>query len=514
MEVTGHIDLKARLEHTEKENAELKQELLMLKTQLQKFAQMIFGSKSERFIPHPSQLTLDIQTETVPPSCSVSAAKKIEYVKTGEPVSKKKELNELGSYLDHLPKVYETVEPADLPADAIRIGEERYELLESRPGELFVRVIITPKYKLPVRDDSDKTTILAAPAPERPLNRCVAGTSVLAQILVDKYCDHLPLFRQAKRFERNGMELPYNTMVDWAGKSIDLLSVLFEALKKEVIGSEYIHVDETGLKVLCSKENKHNRKIHDGYLWCYNNSIRKLVFFDYQPGRGEKYAAGILKDFRGFIQTDGWGAYEGVVEKQKQITQICCLAHARRKFHEALTYDKELAEYALTKFKAIYDIERKCKEQGLSYDEITKVRQQEAVPVLEELHTWLLQEYKKKHLPSSPISIAINYSLERWDRLCYYTKDGKLNPDNNPVERSIRPIAVGRKNYLFAGSHKGAQRLAMIYSLIGTCKMNGINTYEWLKDVFSKINIHPISKIAQLLPHNWKPEQSASQPAA
>ena len=195
--------------------------------------------------------------------------------------------------------------------------------------------------------------------------------------------------------------------------------------------------------------------------------------------------------------------YGKVAAKQKQITQICCLAHARRKFKEALPYDKELAEYALTKFHQLYEIERKCKEQGLSYDEITKVRQDKAVPILDELHQWMRKEYKTQ-LPSAHITIAINYSLERWERLCYYTKDGMLNPDNNPVERSIRPVAIGRKNYLFAGSQKGAERLAMIYSLIGTCSMNNVNPYEWLKDVIGTINEHPISKISELLPHNWK----------
>ena len=170
--------------------------------------------------------------------------------------------------------------------------------------------------------------------------------------------------------------------------------------------------------------------------------------------RGQKHTIGILKDFRGIIQTDGWHVYEGVAAKQKDITQICCMAHARRKFFEARPYDKELAEYALTKFHDLYEIERNCKEQHLSYDEIKNVRQREAVPILNELHQWMITQYKIL-LPSSPIRTAIAYSLERWERLCYYTKDGMLNPDNNPVERSIRPVALGRKNYLFAGSHKG-----------------------------------------------------------
>jgi transposase len=210
-----------------------------------------------------------------------------------------------------------------------------------------------------------------------------------------------------------------------------------------------------------------------------------------------------LKDFSGIIQTDGWHVYEGVAARQKDITQICCMAHARRKFVEALLYDKELAEYALAKFSALYEIERNCKQQGLCYDEITKVRQDKAVPILNELHQWMINQYKSL-LPSAHITSAIGYCLERWDRLTYYVKDGMLKPDNNPVESSIRPVAIGRKNYLFAGSHKGAHRLAMIYSLVGTCSMNNINPYEWLRDVISKINDCPLSKVHELLPQNWK----------
>lgn len=502
MELAQPIDFKSLYqlyEQEKKQKDELKAELMKMQLQLQKFAQMIFGSKSERFIANPAQLTLDINTENVNPACHIGQAKKIEYVKTNQP--RKRNLTELSTYLEDLPRIYETRQPDNIPEGAVKIGEDSYEMLEYSPGILFVRVIITPKYKVPGGDD--KTQIIAALAPNRPLAKCVAAPSLLAQLLIDKFADHIPVFRQAKRFERGGVLLPYNTILDWAGKTIDLLSPLYEALKKEVLASRYIHVDETGLKVLCDKLTKKSRKIHDGWLWCYNNSIQKLVFFDYQHGRGEECTEGILKNFKGIIQTDGWEVYKSVASKQEDITQICCLAHARRKFNDAKPYDKERAEYALTKFGAIYEIERKCKQQGLSYDEITKVRQVEAVPILNELHQWMLREYKTL-LPTDHITIAINYALKRWDRLCYYTKDGMLNPDNNPVERSIRPVAIGRKNYLFAGSQRGAERLAMIYSLIGTCIMNNINPYDWLKDVIEKINDHPINKVSELLPHNWK----------
>ena len=506
MSLTATIDFKSLYEEEKKQKEELKAEVLKLQLHLQKLVQITFGTKSERFVPNPAQLTLDIKAEEVAASCKLAEAKKIEYVKTNQP--KKRDLPELNTYMEHLPHVYETREIENLPPGAIKIGEEQHKFLESTPSKVFVKVIITPKYKLPSLNENDKIQIIEAPAPERPLNKCVAAPSLLAQILVDKFCDHLPLFRQAARFERNGVSLPYNTIIDWGGKSIDLITPVYNSLVKLVIQSGYIHVDETGLKVLLGNENQKGKKIHGGYLWCYHNSIDNLLFFDYQHGRGEKFTEGILKDFHGIIQTDGWQVYENVAAKRKEITQICCLAHARRKFVESLPYDKELAEYALIKFNSLYAIERRCRDEGLSFDEITKVRQDQAVPILNELHQWMINEYKSL-LPSAHITSAIGYSLERWDRLCYYTTDGKLKPDNNPVERSIRPISLGRKNFLFAGSHRGAQRLAIIYSLIGTCKLNNVNPYEWLKDVIGKINSYPVNKVHELLPHNWKLTNSA-----
>ena len=504
MELASTIDfasLQGLYEKEKNRRESLETEVLKLQDYLKKALQALYGAKSERFVPGATQLALDVSTDTSIAATDLSKAQKISYVKTNQP--RTRVLPELSCYLEYLPRVYETREPAHIPDGAQKIGQEEHLVIESKPGEVFLRVVVIPKYKLPQRPDQTNTQIISATPPERPLAKCLAGASLLAQIVTDKICDHLPVHRQQKRFERNGVSIPYNTLNDWGGKAIDLVSTMGPALQKEIICSNYIHVDETGLKVLLGSENNKTKKVHDGYLWCYNNSLLKLVYFDYQPGRGQKHTIGILKDFRGIIQTDGWHVYEGVAAKQKDIRQICCLAHARRKFFESKATEKQLAEYALTKFNALYAIERKCKEQQLSYDEIKNIRQREAVPILDELHTWMKEQYIKL-LPSSPIRNAIAYSLERWERLCYYTNDGMLNPDNNPVERQIRPVALGRNNFLFAGSYRGAERLAIMYSLIGTCKLNDVNPYEWLKDVLEKLNNWPINKIHELLPHNWK----------
>ncbi len=469
---------------------------------------MIFGSKSERFLADPNQLSLDLAVDSVGATTQLSGTKKVSYI--GKQGNTPRTLEEQGAYLEGLPCTYEVREPKNLPEGAIKIGEQQHKVLEITPRKLYVRVIITPTYKVPV--PSGPAIIVSEPTPGRPLPKCVAGATVLAQILVDKFCDHLPVIRQVRRFERDGIQIPYNTMLDWGAKSIDVITVVYEALKKQLLASPYIHVDETGLKVLLGKEttNKKHKHIHSGYLWCYNSSRDKLVFFDYQHGRGEQHTHGILKDYKGIIQTDGWQVYKNIASKQQDITQICCLAHARRKFKDAEPYDRERAGYALEKFRQLYDIERRCKEENLSEAQITVTRQRESVPILQEFHEWMIRQYKTL-LSSAPLSVAIGYNLRHWDRLCYYTKNGMLNPDNNPVENSIRPVSLGRKNFLFAGSEKSAQRIAIIYSLIGTCKMNNVNPLEWLTDVLDRINEHPINKINELLPGNWAKIREAQQ---
>ena len=211
----------------------------------------------------------------------------------------------------------------------------------------------------------------------------------------------------------------------------------------------------------------------------------------------------MLKDFQGYLQTDGYGAYEAF-DRRPGITLLHCMAHARRKFHEALQNDLPRAEYALALFRQLYAIERRIKDQALTGDAIVQLRQQEAVPILQTLKTWMEAEYPKIVVKKSPIAQAKGYFLPRWEKLCIYTKDARLHIDNNMVENAIRPVAVGRKNYLFAGSHEAAQRAVMVYSLLATCKLHNINPYYWLRDVLENMHRFNTNNIEGLLPQNWK----------
>ena len=359
---------------------------------------------------------------------------------------------------------------------------------------MYVKQYRRAKYAKP-----DNAGVVIGALPSRPLEKAMAGEGLLAQIVIDKYVDHLPLHRQMQRFERTGVKLAYSTLTDWVSNTCQLITPLFESLKTEVLQSNYLHADETPIKVL---DKKKEGETHRGYYWVYQNSLEKTVFFDYQEGRGREGPTEILKDFTGYLQTDGYVGYE-VFAKRPGITLSHCMAHARRMFNEAMDNDEARASHAMQEIQKLYAIERRCRDTILTADEIREVRQREAVPVLTQLGSWMKEQYVQT-LPKSAIGKALGYSIERWERLSEYVNDGRLNIDNNPVENSIRPVALGRKNYLFAGSHEAARRSGMLYSLLGTCKMHGIEPYTWLKEVLRVIADHPVNRIAELLPHRYK----------
>jgi len=469
-------------------------EVLYLKQQLLQLQKMVFGSRQERFVPadaNPNQLSLDMQAEAVA-ACSVTEAQKISYTKTNVTVEQKP-LQHPGrmKLQENLRREVIIIEPAADITGCKRMGEEITEVLEYQPGELYVKQYRRIKYAKPGGEG-----VLIGELPARPLEKAMAGPGLLAQVVIDKYADHLPLYRQMQRFERNGIKLPYSTLADWVSATCMLIAPLYEALKAEVLQSNYLHADETPIKVL-DKDKK--GETHRGYYWVYHNSIQKLVLFDYREGRSREGPSEILKNFTGYLQTDGYNAYD-IFDGQNQIRHIHCMAHARRMFNDALDNDKSRAGYAMEQIQHLYAIERRCGQEGLSYAQIKQARQQEAVPVLTALGKWMKEQYMQV-LPKSAIGKALAYSIERWDKLCRYTEDGMLNIDNNPVENSIRPVAIGRKNYLFAGSHEAAKRSAMLYSLIGTCKLHAIEPFAWLKNVLEKIPAHPINRVKELLPH-------------
>jgi transposase len=487
------INTVERYETSTKE--ELIFELIQVKEELDQLKRLVFGSRHERFIPsiQPEQLALGFDLETKTPEEAV--LQNITYSRKKKNGQEKLPAVRM-KLPDHLPREQVIIEPLEDTKDCKKIGEEITEELEYIPGKLFVRQYVRPKYAKPLGEG-----VVIGELPARPIDKGMAGPGLLAQVAVDKFVDHIPLWRQRQRFSREGIEIPYSTISGWWGGTCELILPLGEAHRKAVLDSGYLLADESPIKV---QDRDKKGKTHRGFYWVYRDPLRRLVLFDYRKGRGREGPKECLKDFTGYLQTDGWHIYEELFGRRQGVTLLHCWAHARRKFDEALGNDRKRAEWALTEIQKLYAIERKAREERLSEEAILALRQKEAVPILDLLKEWMLKEYTSGVLPESKIGKAINYSLQRWNRLCIYTTHGKLQIDNNLVENDIRAMAVGRKNYLFAGSHQAAKHAAIMYSLFGTCKLHKVNPFEWLRDVLTRIPTYPINKIEQLLPQNWK----------
>ena len=377
------------------------------------------------------------------------------------------------------------------------VGEEITELLEYQQGELYVKKYIRPEYIKPDHDGTQAKRVIA-PLPNMPIAKSYVGASLLSHLMVSKYIDHLPIYRQLQMFTRQKITLEDNTVNNWFKQGCHLIEPLYDALEKQVLSTKYLSVDETPLKVL-DKTKKDTT--HQGYYWIYYNTQTRQVLFKYQTGRAAEWPKETLKNYQGYLQTDGYAAYNQFDSVEGIIT-LNCWAHARRKFIDAQSFDNTKASEVLTQIQLLYAVEKYCVENKYTADEIKKYRQQQAVPLLKTLHQ-ILQIQLQNSLPKSPMGMALQYTLGRWDKLNVYLRDGNLRIDNNLVENSIRPVAIGRKNYLFAGNHEAAQRSAMLYSLFATCKLHQVNPIEWLTYFFENINNHKINAIEQLLPQNY-----------
>jgi hypothetical protein len=292
-------------------------------------------------------------------------------------------------------------------------------------------------------------------------------------------------------------------MCDWVKASCELLKPLYEALRGELLRESYLMADETPIRVLDSSQPG---KCHLGYHWVYYAPLVKLAYFDYQPSRSRDGPQQMLKNFAGHLQTDGYAAYEAIT-RRPEVTALGCMAHARREFVEAKDSDPARAEWMLSQMQQLYQIERQAREANLSHDERYQLRQESAQPILLAIKAWLDQQAREV-LPKSVMGKAIGYTLGQWSKLERYISDGRFKIDNNLIENAIRPVALGRKNYLFAGSHEGARRAALIYSLVSTAKQHGVEPFAYLKDVLSRLADYPHRRVAELLPQNWKPVPS------
>ncbi|KAA1241546.1 IS66 family transposase, partial [Aquimarina sp. RZ0] len=340
--------------------------------------------------------------------------------------------------------------------------------------------------------------VLIAELPSRPIDKSIAEACLLAHVLVSKYIDHLPFYRQIQIFKRDfGWEPAQSTLGDWMAGCCRLLEPLYNTLKQKILESDYIQADESPIKVLDSDKKG---STHQGYQWVYHDPVQKLVLFNYRKGRGQNGPKELLASYSGYVQCDGYNVYDKIAVGHKHITLAGCLVHARRKFYEALDNDKLRAEKALTIFRDIYKKEREIKE-GANGDieKIKNLRIKTIKPLLVQIKEWVTQE-QYNVLPKSKIGKAMTYFVNQYHKFENIFLDGRIQLDNNKIENAIRPMAIGRKNYLFCGPHKSAQNAAILYSFFGSCKMQGINPREWLANILEKLPDHSMQKLEELLP--------------
>jgi len=491
----------------QKSNDQLQAQLTSLQYQMQQLTKLIKGFKSERYIPtaaNPAQPGLGLTFDEAAASTRLADVEKITYTRNKITASGEKPTST--GLPASLARVTTILEPKDDVTGCEKIGEEVHETLDYKPGELFVNRVVIPQYRCPVEGKPGASRILQAARPARAIKRSIAEPGLLAQVVIDKFVDCLPLNRQQDRYQRGNITLAYSTLADWVRLVAEALEPLGGALLREMSQYDYWHADETGIAVL---DKIKKQDTHQGYFWTYKTGNAPLIYYDYQPGRQADRPIELLSKFKGHLQTDGYVAYENL--PNEYIVLLHCMAHARRKFIDAQSNDRVRADYVLAEIAKLYKIEEQCTDLQLTTDETQVKRQKEAIPLLTELGNWMTAEYQKLR-PQSPIAKAMAYSIKRWERLSLYASTGHLQIDNNAIERCMRQVAIGRKNYLFCGSHEAAKRAGLLYSLLVTCKLNAVNPYDWLKDILSRdIKEMPINRINQLLPHHWKKEHGLTQ---
>lgn len=404
----------------------------------------------------------------------------------------------------------DTIEPEGVDLSLYRrIGEEITKVVKHKPGMLYVKVIIRPKYALKdstLLPPARQKGVEIAPMPLMPVDKCIADTSLLAEILLQKYEYHVPFYRQIQQYRHLGMKgLTESTLDGWFKKTVELLKPLYEELKREVFSCDYVQVDETTVPVI----NREKHKADKEYLWMVRSVMERLVIFHYDGGSRAGAVIESLANqyhFKGYLQCDGFAGYETAFKANPDVRLLNCLVHIRRHFEQALDENREMAQHALTQIQHIYKIERQCDEAGLSYDERRLKRQEMARPIMEAMKVWMEAE-GIKYSPGSLTGKAITYAYTKWDNIMRCLDDGRLYWDNNLAENVQRPITLSRKNFLFCGNHEAAVNMSVICSLLATCKAHDVNPRVYLNDVIAQMPYHKKAtqeELLNLLPHKWK----------
>ncbi len=499
-------ELRAEIAALRAERDRLASALKLLEEKHDALLHQIYKKRSERYATDYDEPLFEGLDHPEPPAPKhVDEAPDAEEAELEVPKKSSKKARQRGATRlpDDLRRVYEDIEPSDEQRTCPYCGEERSiidyeetEKLEYQPASLFLRVIRRPKFACPQHEEAG---IAIPDLPPQVLDKSLAGASMLAQVITAKYCDHLPLHRQAGIYGRQGVSLARSTLCDWIADSADLLRPVVDCVLEQAKASGYMSSDDTPVTLL--KPGTSSKSSKKAFLWAYLGEQPGDVVFDFREGRGGEGPRDVLDGYRGYLQADAYSAYDRLFDAGG-VVEVGCMAHARRKFFEALPHSPEHAEPAMKGIRMLYQIERQAHDGGLGTEHRHQLRQREAAPLFAKLREWI-SELRAHVLPKSKIGRATGYFDRHADALGRYLEDGRLEIDNNRCERAIRKVAVGRKNWLFAGSPAGGQSAATLYSLTDGCWELGIDPFEYLTEVLVRLESTPRTRIAELTPRAW-----------
>jgi len=476
--------------------ARLQQENSLLRQKIDALARRLFGSSSEQLDPKQLELVLQMaSTPTEPAPVATPAAPPLSE-KTRQPKPTR-----APRIPENLPVVEEVIEPkeaSEAPQEWRCIGEEVSEQLDYEPARFLRRRIVRKKYVYV--SDPDRAPIIAS-LPEKLRERGIAAPGLLAHILVSKYCDHLPLYRQEQIYsQRHKVNIPRQTLARWVELCADWLRPIYEQIRTGVLGGGYAQVDETPVAYLAPGHGQTKQ----GYLWTLARPGGD-VCYQWETSRAAECLERLIPStFRGVLQCDGYSAYRAFAQKREGIVLAGCLAHARRKFHEALSQDAKRAGWFLRQIQSLYRIESQLRETKAGPQLRLAVRSAESRMIIERVGKALMRcKASRQHLPQSLLGQAIDYTLAQWGALQVYLTDGRVEIDNNLVENAIRPTAIGKKNWLFMGEAGAGQRGAIIYTLIESCRRRKIDPYAYLRDVLTRLPSAITTQVPEMLPAKW-----------